>query len=130
MTGSDGRHAQRYGGPLVGRRTSRVLIALAAAVFLGIVGYVGVQAASTPVRHEVLAYQHLADDVIAVDFQVTMDPGTEAVCRVQALNKGRAQVGFLETTIPAQETRRSTHHVEIATQGEAVSAEIIDCSPR
>lgn len=122
------RHTARYGGPLVGRRTSRVLLALAAAVFLAVVGYVGIQSASTPVRSEVTSYEHLGKDVIAVDFTVTMDPGTAATCRIQALNKGRAQVGFLEAEIPAQDGRRSAHHVEISTQGEAVSAEIVSCS--
>jgi len=107
-----------------------VLLAVAAAVFLAVVVYVGMQASNTPVRSEMLAYEHVADDVIAVDYQVTMDPGTEATCTIQALNKGRAQVGFVETEIPAQETRSSAHHIEISTQGEAVSAEIVSCTAR
>jgi hypothetical protein len=57
-----------------------------------------------------------------------MDPGTEATCRIQAMNEGRAQVGFVETAIPAQTERRTAHHVEISTQGEAVSAEIVGCT--
>ncbi|MGO1225696.1 MAG: DUF4307 domain-containing protein [Brachybacterium sp.] len=124
------RHADRYGKPLVSRRTARVLLALAVAAFVAVVLYVGIQAASTPVRSEVLSYEHLADDSIGVDFMVTMDPGTEASCRIQALNKGRAQVGFVETEIPAQEDRRTAHHVEISTQGDAVSAEVVSCSAR
>lgn len=130
MNEASDRRADRYGGPLVSRRTARVLLGLAAAVFLGVVVYVGIQASNNPVRSEVLAYDHLADDVIAVDYQVTMDPGTEATCSIQALNKGRAQVGFVEATVPAQDTRRSAHHVEISTQGDAVSAEIISCTTR
>src|SRR5699024_8680142 len=109
MNDASQRHADRYGGPLVSRRASRVLLALAAAVFLTGVVYVGMQVSNTPVRSEMLAYEHVADDVIAVDYQVTMEPGTEATCTIQALNKGRAQVGFVETEIPAQETRRSAH---------------------
>ncbi|NMA76337.1 MAG: DUF4307 domain-containing protein [Actinomycetales bacterium] len=122
------RQADRYGGAFVSRRTARLLIALVAAAFMAVVLYVGVQVASSPVKSEIVSYEHLADDVIAVDFVVTMDPGTEASCRVQALNKGRAQVGFLEARIPAQEARRTSHHVEISTQGEAVSAEVVSCS--
>lgn len=122
------RHADRYGKPLVGRRTARTLLALATAVFAAVVLYVGIQSASTPVRSEMLAYEHLAEDSIAVDFMVTMDPGTEASCQIQALNKGRAQVGFVEMVIPAQEDRRTAHHVEISTQGDAVSAEVVSCS--
>ncbi|WP_394215321.1 DUF4307 domain-containing protein [Brachybacterium vulturis] len=130
MNDATDRHADRYGGPLVDRRTARVLLALAAAAFLAVVVYVGLQVSQSPVRSEVLAYDHLADDVIAVDYQVTMAPGTAATCTIQALNKGRAQVGFVETEIPAQETRRSAHHIEISTQGDAVSAEIIGCTTR
>lgn len=122
------RHTDRYGKPLVGRRTARTLLAITAAVFAAVVLYVGIQAASTPVRSEMLAYEHLAEDSIAVDFIVTMDPGTEASCQIQALNKGRAQVGFVEKVIPAQEERRTAHHVEISTQGDAVSAEVVSCS--
>ena len=122
------RRADRYGKPLVGRRTARTLLALAAAVFIAVVLYVGIQSASTPIRSEMLAYEHLAEDSIAVDFMVTMDPGIEASCGIQALNKGRAQVGFVELVIPAQQDRRTAHHVEISTQGDAVSAEVVSCS--
>ena len=124
------RHADRYGKPLVGRRTARVLLALAVAVFMAVVLYVGIQVASPEVRSEMLSYEHLADDSIGVDFAVTMAPGTEASCQIQALNKGRAQVGFVEVEIPSQQSRRTAHHVEISTQGEAVSAEVVSCSAR
>ncbi len=130
MNEATDRRADRYGGPLVGTRTARILLGLAAALFLAVVAYVGLQAATTPVRSDVLSYEHLAEDVIGVDFVVTMDPGTEASCQIQALNEGRAQVGFVEAVVPAQDARQSTHHVEISTQGPAVSAEIISCSPR
>ncbi|MFC7376072.1 DUF4307 domain-containing protein [Brachybacterium sp. GCM10030267] len=129
MNGSTHRPTDRYGGPIVTKRTARVLLAAAAAVFLAVVVYVGMQVASNPIKSEVLAYEHLDDDLIGVDYVVTMRPGTEAVCQIQALNKGRAQVGFVETTIAAQSERRSAHHVEIATQGEAVSAEVVGCEP-
>lgn len=129
MNDATDQRADRYGGPLVGTRTAKILLGIAAAVFLTVVVYVGVQSASTPVRSDVVSYEHLADDVIGVDILVTMDPGTEASCQIQALNEGRAQVGFVEAVIPAQDSRQTTHHVEIATQGQAVSAEIVRCSP-
>lgn len=129
MNGTVQRPAGRYGAPLVSKRAARVLIALAAIVFLAVVALVGYWATSAPIRSEMVAYDHLADDVIAVDYVVTMDPGTGATCQIQAMNKGRAQVGFVETTIPPQTDRRTTHHVEISTQGEAVSAEVLGCEP-
>lgn len=127
MNGTQQRSADRYGAPLVSKRTSRVLIALAAAAFLAGVLVVGYWSASSPVRADMIGYDHVADDVIAVDYQITMNPGDEALCRIQALNKSRAQVGFVETRIPAQATRQSAHHVEISTQGSAVSAEVVGC---
>lgn len=122
------RQAERYGAPLVSRRTARLLTALAAVVFLAVVLMVALPNSDSSVHSEVYSYDHLDDDVIAVEYVVTMEPGTEASCRIQALNKGRAQVGFVETTIPAQQEKRTAHQVEISTQGEAVSAEIISCS--
>ena len=97
-------------------------------MFLAAVVVIGVMISRTDVRYEVVAYEHLADDLIEVDYVVTMPPGTEATCRIQALNEGRAQVGFVETTVPAQTERRTAHHVEISTQGQAVSAEIVGCT--
>jgi hypothetical protein len=37
-------------------------------------------------------------------------------------------VGFVSVDIPVQTQRQSVHTVEIATQGEAVSAEVIECA--
>ncbi|GAA1488985.1 DUF4307 domain-containing protein [Brachybacterium sacelli] len=129
MNGTVQRPADRYGAPLLSKRATRVLIGLAAAVFLAVVGVVGYWVASPPIRSDMVGYDHLAENVIAVDYTITMDPGTEAVCRIQAMNEGRAQVGFVETTIPPQSSRRTAHHVEISTQGEAVSAEVLGCEP-
>ncbi|MGY5766645.1 DUF4307 domain-containing protein [Brachybacterium sp. DNPG3] len=124
---STSRNAERYGRPLVAPRTARVLLIAAAAVFLGLVAFVGVRFADSPVKAEVISYDHLEDHLIGVTFQVTMTPGTPVTCSVQALNAGSAQVGFLEVEIPAQTERRTAHHVEIATQGDAVTAEVIGC---
>lgn len=129
MNGSLQRPVDRYGAPRLSKRTARVLLTLAAAVFLAVVAVVGYWVASPGIRSEMIGYDHLSDHVIAVDYMVTMDPGTEATCRIQAMNKGRAQVGFVETTISAQSTRQSAHHVEISTQGDAVSAEVLGCDP-
>lgn len=129
MNGTLQRPADRYGAPKISKRTARILIALVAAAFLAVVALVGYWVASPPIRADLVGYDHVADDVIAVQYSLTMDPGTEATCRIQALNEGRAQVGFVETTIPAQSERQTVHSVEISTQGAAVSAEIVGCDP-
>ncbi|MGO1391324.1 MULTISPECIES: DUF4307 domain-containing protein [Brachybacterium] len=129
MNGTQQRSAERYGAPRISKRTARVLIAVAAAVFVAVVALVGYWSVSAPIRAEMVGYDHVADDVIAVDYQLTMKPGTEATCRIQALNSGRAQVGFVETHVPAQSSRHSVQRVEISTQGAAVSAEVLGCDP-
>lgn len=127
MNDSTTHRADRYGGPLVPARTAKVIGAIAIAVFLAVVGYVGLQFADQPVKAQVLTYEHIDADTIAVTFQVTMRPGTTASCTVQAMNEGRAQVGFVEIDIPAQADSQTAHHVEIDTQGTAVSAEVLGC---
>ncbi|GAA1483453.1 DUF4307 domain-containing protein [Brachybacterium fresconis] len=129
MNGTVQRPADRYGAPLLSKRATRVLIGLVAIVFLAVVVLVGYWSTSAPIRSQMVGYDHVADNVIAVDYTVTMDPGTGATCRLQAMNKGRAQVGFVETTIAPQTERRTAHRVEISTQGEAVSAEVLGCEP-
>lgn len=128
METTQDRQAQRYGGPLIPARTAKILMIVLAVVFTATVIVVGAWLSRTDIRYDVVSYEHLAADRIGVEFVVTMDPGTEATCRIQAMNEGRAQVGFVETTIPAQDARQSVHHVEISTQGEAVSAEVVSCS--
>ncbi|PZO56597.1 MAG: DUF4307 domain-containing protein [Brachybacterium faecium] len=130
MSAAPHRPAERYGGPIVSRRTGRILVVLVAIGFLATVVLIGIRFADQPVKAEMLSYEHVAEDRIAVSFTVTMSPGTEAECAVQAMNEGRAQVGFVEVEVPAQDQRRSTHRVEIATQGDAVSAEVLGCEPR
>lgn len=129
MSTAPRRPAERYGDPIVSPRTGRILVILTAIVFLATVVLIGIRFADQPVKAELLSYEHLDENRMAVRFGVTMRPGTEATCAVQAMNEGRAQVGFVDVTVPAQEQRRSVHQVEIATQGDAVSAEVLGCEP-
>lgn len=130
MSDTPTRNAERYGGPIVSSRTARILAAVAGAVFVLVVVVVGVWTADSPVKGSLITYEHLDDSTMEVSFQVTMRPGTEASCTVQALNESRAQIGFVDVPIPAQTERQSVHHAVIATQGEAVSAEVIACERR
>ena len=127
MSTSTDRRADRYGKPIVSSRAAKIIGALAGIVFLAVVAFVGLQYAEQPISTEIRTYEHLAPDRIAVEFTVSMDPGTEASCAVQAMNDARAQIGFLEAHIPAQSERHTVHRVEIATQGDAVSAEVLGC---
>lgn len=129
MSASTDRRADRYGKPIISSRAAKVIGVLAGAVFLAVVTFVGLDYAKQPISTEIRTYEHIAPDRIAVEFTVSMDPGTEATCAVQAMNEGRAQIGFLDAHIPAQSGRHTVHRVEIATQGDAVSAEVLGCEP-
>lgn len=117
----------RYSRSGLSPRTVRILIAALAVAFLAVVAWVGVRVADVDVRAETVSYEHVGDSRLEVTFQVTMRPGTSALCRVQAMDDGRAQVGFVEIPIPAQETPRSVHTVQIATQGTAASGSVLGC---
>lgn len=127
MNDSTDRLAERYGKPIIPPRAGKIIGIVAGLVLLAVVSFVGLNYADRPVSSDVLSYEHLGPDRIAVEFVVSMDPGTEAVCTLQAMNEGRAQIGFVETPIPAQTERHSSHHVEISTQDDAVSAEVLGC---
>lgn len=124
------RLQDRYGAPRMQRSTARTLIVIAAVLGLALLAYVGVRATYKPVSVETIRYEHLDETRIAITFQITMPPGTEASCTLEALNEGRAQVGFTEVIVPAQEERQSAHRVELATQGDAVSGLVTGCAPR
>lgn len=130
MSMTEEQRRARYGGPLVTPRAARLLAAAVSVVFIAVVVVVGLRFADQPVKGSLVTYEHAAPDRIAVTFTVSMRPHTEASCTIQAMNAGAAQVGFVDVPIPPQEQRISRHRVEIATQGEAVSAEILTCTRR
>lgn len=118
----------RYGGPIVKPRTARILAVIGLVLMVGVVVFVGVRFANQPATAKVTAYQHVAPDRISVTIQVTKRPGVPTTCAVQAMNKGAAQVGFIEAAFPASPERQVARTFEISTQGEAVSAEVLGCS--
>lgn len=120
----------RYGGPLISRRATHVLLGIGAAVAIAVLAMVGLRYTVDPIRAETVAYDHLDAQRIAISFQLTAPPGTAVRCGLEALNEGRAQVGFLEVDVPAQSERQSIHRVEVATQGDAVSGQVLECAPR
>lgn len=121
----------RYGS--APRRSSRVAVRLLAglgiAVFLGVVGWMGLRFADMPAHAETVAYQHVDEATVAVEFQVTMSPGTVAECDLVALNDTRAQVGFVTATVGPSEEPTTRHRAEIRTQEPAVSAIVDRCVP-
>lgn len=116
----------RYGRRRDPRR-GRLVAIIAGTLLVAATVFVGLRFADQPVRADTISYEHADAGAITLTFQVTARPGTAVTCGVQALNATRGQVGFTEIDIPAQGAAQSLHTVEIATQGEAVSAEVVDC---
>ena len=116
----------RYGRRPDGGR-GRIVAIIAGTSLVAATVFVGLRFADQPVRADTVSYEHADAGAISLTFQVTARPGTAVSCGVQALNSTRGQVGFAQVDIPAQGAAQSLHTVEIATQGEAVSAEVVDC---
>lgn len=127
MDDASDRLSSRYGAPGLSPRTRRRLLVLGAILFAAVVVFLGIRFADQPVRAQVVSYEHLDESHVRVGFTVTRDPGVSVTCTVQAMNEGRAQVGFVEVDLPATQDRQTGHEVDIATQGDAVSAEVIGC---
>lgn len=87
----------------------------------------GLRFADQPVRSDTISYAHRDAGRISLTFRVTARPGTAVTCGVQALDARRGQVGFTEVAVPASDQAQSLRTVEIATQGAAVSAQVVDC---
>lgn len=110
------------------RRWARLAIAAVATVFLAVVLWVAwVFVTGDPVKANTLGYHHVSDTEVRVDFSVTMTPGTEARCGVEALNENRGQVGFTVAHIGPQTEYITTHSIVVTTQQDAVAGAVKTC---
>lgn len=116
----------RYGRRRNPRR-GRILAIIAGLVLVAGTVFVGLRFADQPVRSQTVSYHHIDATRISLTFQVTAHPGTAVRCGVQALDATRGQVGYTQVDVPPQERAQTLRTVQIATQGEAVSAEVVDC---
>ncbi|UYG16929.1 DUF4307 domain-containing protein [Brachybacterium huguangmaarense] len=126
MSAAPDRLRDRYGRP-TSRRRPIALLVVVGIVFLAVVVFVGIRFADQPVRAKAVSYDHLGAQRISLTFELTASPDTPVHCTVQALDKTRGQVGFMAVDIPPHSERQSLQTVEIATQGEAVSADVVEC---
>lgn len=69
----------------------------------------------------------LADDSATARFQVTVDPGTEVRCAVQALNEQFEIVGWRVVDLPAAEERTTAHSESVRTTMPSTTALINRC---
>lgn len=130
MSSPQSRLDDRYG---VSNSASRehlrkIALAVISALFVATVLWVAwVFVAGNQIKANTVGYHHLSPSRIAVDFSVTMAPGTAATCSVEAFNQNRGQVGFIEVEIAPQTERITTHRAVITTQQAAVSGAVKKC---
>lgn len=131
MSVHTGRPPGRYGRQPSRARTVLlgVLAALAVAAGLVWVVWAGLGAADRDVRWTDVGYR-AEDDRVLVTFDVVQDPGSTAVCEVEALSSSYATVGLVRVDVPAQGHSVVRRTVEVPTQERAVSGQVRSCSPR
>ncbi|NLF04255.1 MAG: DUF4307 domain-containing protein [Actinomycetales bacterium] len=122
--------AERYGRSPSARaqRLGRVGIGLLALVGLAVALWVAVAFADQPVRWDDVGYRVDGPASTQITFDVIMDPGTTATCRVQALSSSYAQVGVLDVAVGPADTRTSRYVETIPTAEEAVTAIVDTCT--
>ncbi len=131
MHASVQRPADRYGAP---RRT---LTPRGWAAVVGAVVVVAVVVAAwwAWATRDAVVWRDLAFDVrdattTQVSFQVTMDPGTVAVCTVRALSEAFAEVGLVDVTVGPSDERTVGAVATVPTSELATTGTVKGCVVR
>ncbi|MBD3778759.1 MAG: DUF4307 domain-containing protein [Micrococcales bacterium] len=119
----------RYGRPPTSRRATRAAVAVLAVLGLAVVVWLGVGQARTPVRWDEVGFRVDGPTSTEVTFDVTKDPDATAVCRVQALSEGYAEVGVRTVEVGPAGTRTQRVTATILTAEQAVTAVVESCEP-
>ena len=124
--------AERYGRRPARHPRRGLVITGAIGLSLGLAwaGWVGLAQAQHALSWQNIGYTVLGDGQTRVTFEVTMPPGSTAVCTVRALNTSFAEVGLLDVTVgpSRQDTVRTT--VVVPTGELAVTGVVKDCAKR
>jgi|SRR5690625_159980 len=121
--------AERYGRVDAGKHRAlvRTLLILGGAIFVAAALWAAFNLSRADVRWEDRGYRVHGPDSVTVHFSVTMEPGTEARCTLEALNAHYAQVGLLDVEIPASKEKTTRHSAIVATQELAVTGIVNTC---
>ncbi|PZF56771.1 DUF4307 domain-containing protein [Curtobacterium sp. MCSS17_008] len=121
----------RYGRTPDRRRRGRLLGTTAAIavvlVFVAWVVWAGLDQTSHGLDHTEVGYTVVSEHRTVVHSQVSVDPGTEARCAVQVLDKTYSIVGWKEVALPASEQRTRSITTEVNTTTRGVTGLIHDC---
>ncbi|MFD2793305.1 DUF4307 domain-containing protein [Promicromonospora vindobonensis] len=112
----------------VGARIA-VALALAAGVALA-AWFTIVDTQRDPVTFTDVGFSVTSAEAVDVTFDVSMPPGTEAVCTVTALSKSYAEVGAVDVEVGPDSARTTRHTVTIATTELATTGVVDSCDVR
>jgi hypothetical protein len=112
----------------VGARIA-VAVALAAGVAIA-AWFTIVDTQRDPVTFTEFGFSVTSAEEVDVTFDVSMPPGTEAVCTVTALSKSYAEVGAVDVEVGPEEARTTRHTVTIATTELATTGIVDHCDLR
>ena len=123
--------AQRYGparDPRRGRRTTWVL-AITLAVLTAAFGvWVAVDRLGPSVSTQEISFFVAPDDTsVEVLFEITMPPGAQADCTLEALDANFGQVGLLDTRLGPFEDRVNQVRIPVATSAPPVTGIVRSC---
>ena len=121
----------RYGRTRSWSRRERAIgIAVGLAVLVTAtlwVWWVGTDPSRTSLQSRDIGFSIVEDSTVEVTFEVTVEPGTEVTCALEALNSAYTIVGWLEVELPVAEERTTAHRAEVRTAEPATTGLVSEC---
>ncbi len=122
------RYGARPASPPARRRRLAVLAVVLGAVGVAYAAWFAVSTAGA-VSFTTTGYEHLDEDAtLRVSFSVTRPAGSVAVCEVEALSSGAAQVGLRSVTVPASPETTVVVTADVRTSERAVTGQVSSCA--
>ncbi|MBF4613071.1 DUF4307 domain-containing protein [Curtobacterium sp. VKM Ac-1376] len=122
---------ERYGRTPARAHRSRLIAILAAVAVAVVFGawviWAGLDQSDRGLDQDDVGYEVLSEHSTVVHSQVSVDPGVEAKCAVQVLDKSYSIVGWKEITLPASEQRTRSITTRVTTTTRGVTGLIHDC---
>jgi len=122
--------AERYGeAKRPNKRRNQVLAWGAVVVATLTAGWVGFLNWS-PITTTDIGFRVVSDWQTEVDFELQMPAGSEALCRIEALNNAFTQVGYVEIELGPFDQAITRHTVSLNTYQKAVTGLVDECTLR
>ena len=121
----------RYGRTRSATKRTRIVVIVSALAFAVVFGawllWAGILAPPAQLQAEDTAHRVIDDSSVDVTWQLTVEPGTDTRCAVQALNSTFAIVGWTVVDVPASTARTRDLTQRVLTTEPAVTGLIYRC---